>query len=90
MWVAEEGKRWGMRCAHVRTGRCQELEWGEQEQVERVQLEAETVGWAGPDCQGLAGYSLVLHSSLSGVNHLIDHHPVVAQRVAHLGHILPC
>ena len=66
------------------TGRCQESEPGEQEEVERDQLEAGTVGWAGPGFLGLAGCDLIRHNCLCGVDLLADHHPVVVQRVARL------
>ena len=60
------------------------MEPGEQEEVERGQPEAGTVGWAGPDLQGLVGYNLVQHGSLFSIDHLVGHHPVVVQRVAHV------
>ena len=54
MRAAEVGMRqWETQCAHVRTGRCQEWELREQEEVERGQPGAGTVGWAGPDFLGL-------------------------------------
>ena len=59
------------------TGRCQESEPGEQEEVERDQLEAGTVGWAGPGFPGFAGFGLVQHISLLGINLLVDRKSVV-------------
>ena len=83
--VAELGRRQQeMRCAQ--TGRCQGLEPGEQEEVERDQPGAGFVGRVGPGLLDLAGYGLVHHGSLFGVDHLVDHHPVVVRRVARLAH----
>ena len=44
------------------------MEQGEQGQVWTVQLEAGTVGWAGPGFPGFAGFGLVQHISLLGIN----------------------
>ena len=85
MMAAEEGTRQrGMRCAQ--TGRCQGLEPGGQEEAERDWPGAGSVGRAGPGFLDPAGSGLVHHGSLFSVNHLIDHHPAVAQRVARLVH----
>ena len=85
MMAAEEGKRRrGMRCDQ--TGRCQEWEPGEQEEVERGQPEAGIVGRAGPGFLGLADCGLVHHGFPFVVNLLVDHHPVAVRRVAHLAH----
>ena len=82
MMAAEVGtRRRGTRCA--RTGRCRELGPGEQEEVERDQPGAGFAGWAGPGFLGLAGCSLVHHNFLNNNDLLVDHHPVVVQRVAH-------
>ena len=62
-------------------------EQGGQGQTEKVQLEAGIAGQAGPCCQDPASYGLVQHNSLSSIDRLIDHHPVVVQRVACLGHV---
>ena len=76
-------RRRGTRCD--RTGRCQEWEPGEQEEVvERGQPEIGAAGQAGPGSPGLAGSYRVLHDFLGGGDLLIDHHPVVVQKVAHL------
>ena len=86
MRVAEEGTRRRVkRCGQ--TGRCQEWEPGEQEEVvERDRPEVGTAGQVGPGFPGLAGSCRVRHGSLSGSDLLVDHHPVVVRRVAHLAH----
>ena len=84
MRAAEEGaKRRGTQCDQI--GRYQEWELGEQEEaVERDRPEAGFVGRAGPGFLDLAGFGLVHHSFLFSIDHPVDHHPVVVQRVAHL------
>ena len=87
MRVVEEGTRWwGTQCGHDRIGRCQEWEQEEQEEVGRGQPEVEIAERAGPGYLGLAGSCLAQHDFLCNDNLLIDHHPVVVQRVAHLAH----
>ena len=71
-----------MRCDQI--GRYQEWEPGEQEEVvEKDQPEVEIAGRAGPGFPGLAGFYHAQHGSLSD-DGLVDHHPVVVRRVAHL------
>ena len=65
---------------------CQGSELEEQEEAERGQPETGTVGQAEPGYPGLAGFGLVQHNFLYNINHLVDHHPVVVQRVAHSVH----
>ena len=83
MKAAEEGaRRRGTR--YDRTGRCQGWEPGEQEEVvERGQLGVETAGQVGPGFPGLVGFCHAHRSFLSDDDLLVDHHPVVARRVAH-------
>ena len=82
MRVAKEGmRRRGTRCDQ--TGMCREWEPGEQEEaVEKGQ--PEVAGQAGPGFPGLAGSCLVQRGFLGDNDHLVDHHPVDVQRVAHL------
>ena len=76
-------RRRGTRCDQ--TGMCQEWELGEQEEVvERDQPEVGTAGQAGPGFPGLAGSCHAQRGFLGDDNLLVDHHPVVARRVAHL------
>ena len=85
--AAEGGtRRREKRCDQ--TGKCQEWEPGEQEEVvERGQLEI--AGQAGPGFPGPAGSCHAQHDFLDGGAPLIDHHPAVVQRVARLGRVLP-
>ena len=81
MWAAEvETRRQGTQ--YARTGRYQEWEPGEQEEVERDQLEAELAERVGPGFPGLAGFYLAQRGFLYNINLLVGHHPAVAQRVA--------
>ena len=83
MMAAEEGKkRREMRCDQ--TGRCQEWEPGEQEEVEKDQPEVGIAERAGPGFPAPAGFGLTLRGFLCGISHLVGHHPVVVRRVAHL------
>ena len=84
MRAAEEGVRQrGMRCDQ--TGRCQEWEPGEQEEtVGKDQPEVEIAGQAGPGFLGPADSCHAQCGFLSDDGLLIDHHPVVVRRVAHL------
>ena len=86
MRAAEEGmRRRGTRCDQ--TGRCQEWEPGEQEgAVERGQPEVGIAGQAGPGFPGLAGFCHTQHGFLGDDDLLVDRHPVVVRRVAHLAH----
>ena len=83
MWAAEEGMR-QRGTQYGQTGRCQEWGPGEQEEVERDRPVAEVVGRAGPGFPGLAGFGLIQRGSLCDVDLLVDRHPVVVRRVAHL------
>ena len=75
----------GMR--YDQTGRCQEWEPGEQEEaVERDQPEVGTAERAGPGFLGLAGSCHAQRSFLDGGDLLVDCHPVVVRRVAHLAY----
>ena len=82
--AAEEGtRRWATQCDQ--TGRCQEWEPEEQEEVaERGQPEVGIAGQAGPGFPGLAGSCHAQLEFLGGDDLLIVHHPVVVRRVAHL------
>ena len=81
-------RRRGTRCDQ--TGMCQEWEPGEQEEVvERDQPEVGTVEQVGPGFLGLAGSCRVQRDFLGDDDLLVDHHPVVVRRVAHLGRVLP-
>ena len=83
MKAAEVGaRRRGTRCD--RTGRCREWEPGEQEAVVRGQPEVGIAGQVGPGFPGLAGSYHAQHGFLGSDDPLIDHHPVVVRRVAHL------
>ena len=58
----------------------------QEEVVGKGHFEVAIVGQAGPGFPGLAGSCHAQHDSLSDDNHLVDRHPVVVQRVAHLAH----
>ena len=77
MKAAEEGTRQrGTR--YDQTGRCQEWEPGEQEEVaEMGQLEVGIAGQAGPGFLGLAGFCHAQRDFLGGDDLPVDHHPVV-------------
>ena len=62
-----------------------EAGWKEQGQVGRDQHEAGTAKWVELGFPGLVGFGLVQCVSPLGINHLVDHHPIVVQRVARLG-----
>ena len=51
--------------------------------VERGQPEVGIAGRAEPGFPGLAGFGHAQHGFLGGDILLVDHHPVVVQRVAH-------
>ena len=81
--AAEEGaRRQGTRCDQ--TGKCRGWEPEEQEEIGKGQPEVAIVGQAGPGFLGLAGFCHAQHNSLGDGDLLIDHHPVVVRRVAHL------
>ena len=76
-------RRRGKRCDQ--TGKCQEWEPGEQEEVvERSQPEVGIAGQAGPGFPGLADSCHAQHDFLGDDDLLVDHHPVVVRRVARL------
>ena len=82
MRAAKEGtRRRGKR--YDQTGKCQEWEPGEQEEVVgKDQPEVATAGRAGPGFPDLAGFCLVQRDSLGDDVLLVDHHPVDVRRVA--------
>ena len=55
--------------------------------VGRDQPEVVIVERAGPGFPGLAGYGLIHRDSLVNDDLLVDRHPVVVQRVAHLARV---
>ena len=87
MMAAEEGtRRRGMRCDQ--TGRSQEWELGEQEEVVgKGQPEVGIAERAGPGFPDPAGSCRAQRGFLGGDDLLVDHHPVVVQRVARLGRV---